>query len=91
MGEFLKGPDAELDYGFDWTDWLTGSEVIATSTWTIPSGITNDGDSETTTGTKVWLSGGTAGTDYIITNKIVTDSDPTRTEERSHTIKVVNR
>lgn len=91
MGEFVKDPDAVLDYGFDWTDWLTDTEVISTSTWTVPTGITMDSDSETTTATKVWLSGGTAGTTYTITNKIVTDSSPARTEERSHIIMVENR
>ena len=89
VAQYLKDPDAVLDYGFDWSDWLADGETISTSTWTIPTGLTEDSETETTTATKVWLSGGTAGTDYTITNKIVTSDS--RTDERSMTIRVQER
>ncbi len=83
MKTFIKDPDAVLDYGFDWSDWLDSDapEVISESTWTVPSGITNDSDSNADTTTIIWLSGGSAGEDYELTNKIVTDQG--RTDERS--------
>lgn len=85
----LKDPDAKLDYGFDWSDWLSTGETISTSTWTVPTGMTQDSSSNTTTIATVWLSGGTVGITYRLINKIVTSQS--RTEERSIDIVVENR
>ena len=75
-------PDAKLDYGCDWSDWLPTGATIATSTWTVtPTGPTLSADSKSTTATVVWVSGGTAGTVYTLTNRI-TDSDG-RIDDRS--------
>lgn len=85
---FLKDPESVLDYQIDWSTWL-GSDTIASSSWVIPTGITEDSDSNTTTTATVWLSGGTAGTTYTVTNRIVTAGG--RTEDRSLTIKCYDR
>lgn len=66
-----KDPDEVLDYVLNWSARL-GSDTITTSTWTVPDGITMDSDSETTTATTIWLSGGTEGQSYDILNRIVT-------------------
>lgn len=76
-----KDPNAVLDYEIDWSSWLATSETISTSTWTVPTGITKDSDTHTTTTTTAWLSGGTAGNIYTLTNRIVTNQG--RTEDRS--------
>lgn len=90
MARYLKDPNAVLDYGFDWgTDGWLGADTIATSTWTVPSGLTSEASSNTTTTATVWLSGGTAGQVYEVTNRIVTAAG--RTDERSFTIRVENR
>jgi hypothetical protein len=68
---FLQDPDEALDYIRDWSTDLVG-DTIATSTWTAPVGITIDDDSNTTTTATVWISGGTLGNDYDVTNRIVT-------------------
>ena len=69
----LKDPDAVLDYGIDWGDWLTDvSDTISTSTWTAPAGITKDSDTHNDTTTTIWLSGGTAGSSYSLVNHITT-------------------
>lgn len=86
---FRKDPDAVLDYGFDWSDWLQTGEVISASTWTVDTGITEDSDEMSTSITKIWLSGGTVGETYTISNKIVTDQN--RTDERSFEIFVEER
>ena len=86
-----KDPDAVLDYSIDWSDWLTGSEVITVSTWTVPSGITKDSDSNDDTQTVIWLSGGTAGNSYTIVNHIETDSSPIRKDDRSISVYIVER
>lgn len=66
-----KDPDAVLDYQIDWSSWLDG-DTIATSTWKVPSGIIKDSDTNDDTTATIWLSGGTAGESYEVTNSIVT-------------------
>jgi hypothetical protein len=78
-----------LDYGIDWSEWLTTGETLTVSTWTVPSGITKDSDQRADTSTKIWLSGGTAGESYTIANKIETSDN--RTDERSFEIMVEER
>lgn len=85
---FIKDPDAVLDYTINWSDWLDG-DTISTSDWTVPTGITKTTDSETSTTTTVWLSGGTVGTTYNMINRIVTDGG--RTEDRTIAIMVSER
>lgn len=86
-----KDPDEKKDYSFDWSAELdkTG-DTISTSTWVITgSGLTASSspaaskDDKTTT---VWLESGTAGTDYVITNRIVTTQG--RTHEATATLQV---
>ena len=85
---FTKDPNAVLDYSIDWTRWLAGDQ-IATSEWIVASGLTKMADSKTATSATVWLTGGTAGQSYIVTNRITTAAG--RTEDRSFTIRVEER
>ena len=99
----LKDPQGVLDYVFDWkadtngsrdphaTDWLVTGETISTHTMTSETGITVDSSSITDTNTSVtvWLSGGTAETDYDVTCHIVTSDS--RADDRTVTISVVER
>lgn len=85
---FTKDPNAVLDYSIDWTRWLAGDQIAA-SEWLVPSGLTKMADSKTSTSATVWLSGGTAGQSYIVTNRITTAAG--RTEDRSFTIRVEER
>jgi hypothetical protein len=85
---FTKDPNAVLDYTVDWTRWLAGDQ-IATSQWLVPTGVTKMADSKTTSSATVWLSGGTAGQSYTVTNRITTTGG--RTEDRSFTIRVEER
>ena len=88
MSHFLKDPDAKLPYSIDWLGWL-GSDTIVTSTWIVPSGITNEGDSHTDTTTSILLSGGTADADYALTNRITTAAG--YIDDRTVTIHVRER
>ena len=83
---FAKDPLAILDYKIDWSQWLPTGDTIATSTWQLPTGISLSTSTNTTTTTTAWLTGGTPGTSYMVTNKIVTAGG--RTDERSLTIQV---
>ncbi len=72
--ERTKDPNEVVDYDFSWADQMADldNDTIATSNWTVPSGITRDSQSNTTTRTKVWLSGGTTGQTYTLLNRITT-------------------
>ena len=85
---FQHDPDADLDYTIDWESWLD-SDTIATSTWVADSGITIESDSNTSTTTTVWISGGTAGSSYKATNHIVTAAG--RAEDRTITLRVAEK
>lgn len=68
-----KDPEEILDYQIKWNKRLAG-DVIESSTWDVPAGITagppaaDFSDTETT----IWLSGGTLDATYDLTNHIVT-------------------
>jgi len=89
MTTYIKDPQSVLDYGFDWSDWLDTGDTVSTSTWNVPTGITEDSDSNTGTTTTVWLSGGTVGKKYKITNRMVTADG--RTVDRSFYVRIENR
>jgi hypothetical protein len=96
MRSFRKDPDAVLDYGFNWNDpsapggpWLATGETISTSAWTIPDGLTKGNEAHDDSITVVWLSGGTAGQSYTVTNRITSSAG--RTDDRSFEIAVEER
>ena len=89
MKPYEKDPEAVLDYLVDWATYLATSETISTSTFTVPSGITKDSESNTTTTSTVWLSGGSVDTTYFIECKITTSAS--RTDERSFYVRVLER
>lgn len=87
--DWVKDPEAVLDWHWDWSEWLDSNESITASTMTVTPGLTLDSDTFSLTSTTAWLSGGTAGQVYLVTNQITTDAG--RVDERSITIRVTNR
>lgn len=98
----VKDPAAVLDYKFDWKaatngtdgaegDWLASGETISSKTVAATTGLTVASSSITDTSTTVtvWLSGGTADTDYTLSCTIVTSA--ARTDKRSITVQVRSR
>ena len=85
---WTKDPNAVLDYTLDWTKWLDG-DTIDTATFTVPDGLTLDDSTNDTVLATAWLSGGTAGTSYVVRCRITTAGG--RTEDRSFTILVDDR
>lgn len=69
-----QDPGETLDYALDWSTYLTsvGGDTISSSSWTVTTGLTKVSDSNTTTTTTIWITGGTAGGEYWATNTIVT-------------------
>ena len=85
---YAKDPHAVLDYVLDWTKWPNG-DTIAASEWTVPADLTLNSHSNTTTRSTAWISGGSAGQSYTVTNRITTVGG--RTEDRSFIIAVAER
>jgi len=83
--EFVKDPDAILDYTVDWSEWLD-TDTIASSDWEVPSGMSEQSSSNTTLTATVWLSGGTTDNTYAVVNRIVTAAG--RTDDRTIYIRV---
>lgn len=89
MTQYVKDPQAVLDYACDWSAWLAAEGDTATAIdWTVPDGLTQaraasrDGGKGT-----VWLSGGTVGEEYLLTCRITTAAG--RIDDR--TIRIVIR
>jgi hypothetical protein len=97
-----KDPNSDEPQGFDWTAWLAelGASVeILTSTWTItgPDSVltSHDGSLVLVGGlklkTQVYLAAGTLGGRYTVTNRVVTNSSPAVTDDRSFQLLVQNK
>jgi hypothetical protein len=95
----LKDPSSDEPQGFDWTAWLLelGAGVtITTSTWTISGSdaVLTKHDETIVAGnlkTQLYLAAGTLGVQYTITNRVVTNSSPVVTDDRSFYVLVQNR
>jgi len=68
----IKDPDETLDYQWDFTAWLKGDTILTASFLISPTGLTIENYSNTTTTATAWLSGGTDGTIYDVTCRILT-------------------
>lgn len=89
--KFTKDPDAQLDYTIDWSSWLadSGDDSIVSSIWNVQSGIIAESDSSTETTATIWLSGGTLGKQYLVTNRITTNGG--RINDRTVVIKIAQQ
>jgi hypothetical protein len=54
---FVKSPAGNLDFEFDWSDWI-GTDVIEAASFTVDAGVTVESNSHTEKVVTVWLSGG---------------------------------
>jgi len=105
MDSISKDPNAVLDYLRDWgpetgaandgsiddDGWLQG-DTISGSTWSFTGPdalLVIESSSNTTETATVWLSGGTEGRSYTVTNRVTTAGG--RTEDRSISIEVLER
>lgn len=85
---FTKDTNEVLDYTINWASFLD-IDIITALTWTVPAGITDSGEVNSTKTTTIWLAGGTVGTSYTITCRITTAGG--RVVERSIQINVVDK
>lgn len=87
-----KDPDADLDWEFDWSDWMASGDSIVSSTMTIdgPDGaLVKDSDSFAGTTATIWLSGGTLHQSYSVTNRITTAEG--RSDDRTAEFTIVQK
>jgi len=75
--DFTKDPDETLDFPFNWKPELNG-DTIFTSSFILPDGLTEVSSSNTTNTATIFVSGGTSGLIYRITNRITTIGGRTR-------------
>jgi hypothetical protein len=84
-----KDPQATLRHSISWADWLQNGETITAQSMTSPAGITVDQVAQATGAVSYRISGGAAGTDYVVTCQITTSQG--RIDERSVLYRVRNR
>lgn len=93
MSFLLKDPDAVLDYLIDWGVDYLGSDVLASSEWSVspaePEGIELVEQLFDTSFATVKASGGVAGHVYRLTNHVALESG--RRDSRSVVIRVEAR
>lgn len=89
LGSIKADPASLLDYTIDWSEWLDDGDTLTASTWDIPAGISSPADTNSTTYATVWLTGGTIGVGYRVTNHITTADG--RQDERSFRLVVTDR
>lgn len=99
MERRYKDPGSTLDYPVDWSDWLDDGDEIVTSEWIITPLVDEDNTLTIADGsgdvpapsfnnerTTAFVSGGTLGHRYVLTNRVTTAEF--RTEDRSRVIEV---
>lgn len=88
LKKFIKDPNARLDYVIDWSPWLApnGDSISSASAPGVPAGITVTSTTWTATSTATWIEGGSVGSSYDITVRIVTVGG--RTDDRTITIVI---
>lgn len=97
IATFTKDPDSLLDYEIDWSNFLSDSDgnvidSLVASSFIPDAGITVRLDPPatfTSTKTRVWIEGGTEGSQYDIVNRIRTSDG--RIEDRFFRIKIKSR
>lgn len=89
--QYIKDPQATLDYVIDWAAWLATGETITAFTVTVPTGLTQatPAPSATATTVTVWLAGGTPGQRYTVTVHVTTSAG--RQDDRSIQILAQDR
>lgn len=73
MDTIKKTSNEVINYFVDWTTETTAvSQTLSTSTFVVPTGLTNESESNTTTGATLVLSSGRHGVTYLIKNTVTT-------------------
>lgn len=87
LGVLMKDPNEIRTFYMDWSAHLQTQTIVA-SAWTVPVGLVmeSNGVLMGNTKTSITISGGTARTEYIVTNTVTTSTG--QVYERSGTVSV---
>ena len=85
----MKDKDSSVDYMIDWTEWLSTNETIASSAWTLPTGLTEDNADFDDDSSSIMVSGGSNGVVYSAVCTATTNQG--RTVQRRVALRVEER
>lgn len=85
---WTKDPNASLPYTLDWSQWLNGDLIVSVA-WSVPSGLTTVGSSNTTTTATITLAGGVAGRTYEVRCRVTTATGAV--DDRTFQLAVAHR
>lgn len=91
LGTFQKQPNDILDYDVSFAEWLGSDQIFSHTAVVSPAGGLTIAQSAVMTGAtaiKVVCSGGTTGTKYKVTVRIVTNSIPSLAKEAEFYVTV---
>lgn len=83
-----KAPGEDLDYAFDWSDWLPDGDAISSHDLDVETGLTLGAHANTSDEVQLWLSGGTAGNTYYVDCTVVTTGGRTGVRRLEVRVKV---
>lgn len=72
--EYTHSPTAHLDYGFDWSNWLSEGETIVSSVWAVDAGLAMSNQQLVGAVASLFISGGVVGNIYKISNTITSSA-----------------
>lgn len=87
--EYAHSPTANLDYGFDWSNWLSVGEIITNSAWVVEAGLVQSNQQISGAVVSLFLSGGVVGTSYKVSNTITTSAS--RVDTRTFSLSCKQR
>lgn len=88
IASYKQQPADNLDYAFDYTDFLqSGDHLLSATTSVSPSGLTVTPAVVAGTQVKFWVTGGVSGTKYKITITTTTSAGRVKQDEAYVTIK----
>jgi hypothetical protein len=87
ISSFSKETQEVLDYSFDWSQYLDGAS-ISTSSWQLPSGLTEVDRVATSSRATIYIGGGTDSESYIVANTITTDESTPKTVTRRFVLNI---
>lgn len=89
MSLWVKDPDDDTLYEFDWSSFLEPGEIIVTYSTTVDTNLTKVGQLASATSVSVRVSGGVSGTESLVTCNIGTSLGNTYETEKM--IMIVTR
>jgi hypothetical protein len=91
VSQRLKDKDETRAFTIDWSKALaTGDTISGAPAWTLPGGIASAQQSNTTTTSTIWISGGTVGTRYIVKCRITTTLSLSHAEEQAFELTIID-